>query len=148
MKTNNRAANMRAIQKMRTTAATQLNDQEELSHFDRLPPHLQVHIKGMAAEAFAREHMRLVHQELLARMAFRKLKEYEVIYQPVHRLQGRVEALEAVLRKVRIPPLRAALQALRREILEKHSALTDEPSCCTVPTLACSRINMRDPGPC
>ena len=72
MKANNQAANMRAIQKMRTTAATQLNDQEELSHFDRLPPHLQVHIKVMAAEAFAREHLQHVHAELCEVVALKK----------------------------------------------------------------------------
>jgi hypothetical protein len=36
------------------------------SHFDRLPPHLQLHIREMAAKTFSKEHMRRkVHVELL-----------------------------------------------------------------------------------
>ena len=57
MKTT-RVAKTRAMEKIRTWAA-RLNDdeQEEKSHFDRLPLHLQLHIREIAKEAFAREHM-------------------------------------------------------------------------------------------
>ena len=61
-----RAAKMSATQKKCTLAARLNDEQEEKSHFDRLPLHLQLHIREIAKEAFAREHMQWkVHAEIL-----------------------------------------------------------------------------------
>ena len=66
MRTNNRAAKTRAIQRIRTWAARLNDEQQEQSHFDQLPLHLQLHIRELAKEAFARERMQWkVHVELL-----------------------------------------------------------------------------------
>ena len=75
MKNPTRVAKMLAIQKMRTWAARLNDDQQVESHFDRLPLHLQLHIRELAVEASAREHLQWkVHAELLFTVACREMK--------------------------------------------------------------------------
>ena len=82
-----RAAKLHAVQKTHTWAARLNDKQEEKSHFDRLPLHLQLHIREIAKEAFAREQMDWnVRAELLFAVARRKLMA----------LKGCVVELEAI----------------------------------------------------
>jgi hypothetical protein len=94
-----RVAKTLAIQKIRTWAA-RLNDdeQQEESHFDRLPLHLQLHIREMAKEAFAREHMQWkVHGQLLLAVSKRKLKASSSYLQEFDALTERINTLTEVL---------------------------------------------------
>ena len=50
-----RAAKMHAVLKKCTWVARLNDEQEEKFQFDRLPLHLQLHIRETANEAFARE---------------------------------------------------------------------------------------------
>ena len=82
-----RAAKIHPIQKIHTWAAQLDDDHQEESHFDRLPLHLQLHIREIAKEAFAREQMDWnVGAELLFAVARRKLMA----------LKGCVVELEAI----------------------------------------------------
>ena len=98
------AAKMSATQKKCTLAARLNDEQEEKSHFDRLPLHLQLHIREIAKEAFAREHMQWkVHAEICFTVARRKLKalkgcvgELEPITATINMLNKRVADAEGV----------------------------------------------------
>lgn len=73
-----RAAKRRAIYKIRTWVARLKDEIAEYNHFDCLPPHLQLHIREMAAETFAKEHMRWeVHVELLFQVGRRTLRSLQ-----------------------------------------------------------------------
>jgi hypothetical protein len=76
MKTT-RAAKVRAIQKIRTWAARLSDDQQqEQSHFDRLPLHLQLHIREVALEASARDRAHAVESPYKAALCVCK-EEHE-----------------------------------------------------------------------
>ena len=99
-----RAAKMHAVQKKCTWAAWLNDEQEEKSQFDRLPLHLQLHIREIAKEAFARGQMAWnVQAELLFAVARRNLMalkgcvvELEAITATINMLNKRVADAEGV----------------------------------------------------
>ena len=94
----NRAAKTRAIQKIRTWAARLNDGQQEESHFDRLPLHLQLHIRELAVEASAREHLQWkVHAELLFTVAERKLEATASCLHNIQAVKERINTLTEVL---------------------------------------------------
>ena len=123
MKTNNRAAKTLAIQMIRTWAARLNDEQQEQSHFDRLPLHLQLHIRELAKESFAREHMQWkVHAELLFTVAKIKLKATDSC---LHNIQA-VKEMINTLTEVQVEDLDVlhdVLTAARLRLLDDLIAL-------------------------
>ena len=125
----NRAAKLRAIQKIRTWAARLNDDQQEESHFDRLPLHLQLHIREMAKEDFAREHMQWkVHSELCFTVARRNLKATVSCMQRVTVVTEKINTLSRVLREdYQLDILvRVALSTARTRLLGDCIALSKQ----------------------
>ena len=124
-----RAAKMRAVQKIRTWAARLNDDQQEESHFDRLPLHLQLHIRELAMEELAREHLQWkVHAELLFTVARRNLKATASCMQEFKAVTEKINTLSRVLREdYQLDILaRVALSTARTRLLGDWVALSKQ----------------------
>ena len=123
-----RAAKMHAVQKKCAWAARLDDEQEEKSHFDRLPLHLQLHIRELAKEAFAREHMQWkVHADLLFTVARRKLKRTALYLEGFNVATQRINTYTNKLEKERLDVLAAlAISTARSRALTEWVALSKQ----------------------
>lgn len=108
------------------------------NHWDRLPSHLQTHIKELAAEAFSRQQMRKVHVQLLERACDQKRLVADDALAAFNTARNRSEAMEAAVTaqetvnsmleqhgyQPHLLPLSMALEAENHALREEIQALT------------------------